>query len=164
MKTKGYIIRQNFDGDSDNYVRYDILKPNGQVVVKEVYEYRLKHELDKLPDLNIKTIIKEDYVSFETAKLLKEKGFNWNCESKRFYPEPDYDQESPNGVYAPTIQMAMKWLREVHNLHIVVFYYDNSAFPYIWYIFAHNGDKPHKANSYEEACEDAIKYCLENLI
>lgn len=53
MKTKGYIIKKNFDGDSDNYVRYDILKPNGQVVVREVYEYRLKYELDKLPYLNI---------------------------------------------------------------------------------------------------------------
>lgn len=53
MKTKGYIIRPNFDGDSDNYVRYDIIKPNGEVVVREVYEYRLKDELNRLPDLNI---------------------------------------------------------------------------------------------------------------
>ena len=53
METKGYIIRQNFDGDSDNYVRYDILKPNGEVVAREVYQYRLKYELNKLPDLNI---------------------------------------------------------------------------------------------------------------
>ena len=52
-KRKGYIITQNFDGDSDNYVRYDILKPNGDVVVREVYEYRLEYELSKLPNLNI---------------------------------------------------------------------------------------------------------------
>lgn len=52
-KRKGYIIRQNFDGDSDNYVRYDILKPNGDVVVREVYQYRLEYELSKLPNLNI---------------------------------------------------------------------------------------------------------------
>ena len=53
METKGYIIRQNFDYDSDNYVRYDILKPNGEVVARDVYQYMLKYKLNKLPDLNI---------------------------------------------------------------------------------------------------------------
>ena len=127
-------------------------------------------------------MLTEDYVSFETAKLLKEKGFDKNTEHeiwyviKQFspgcqwncctYKVGDTTREYDNKccIPKPTLQMAMKWLREVHNLHIVVFYYDNSAFPYIWYIFAHNGDKPHKANSYEEACEAAIKYCLENLV
>jgi hypothetical protein len=119
-------------------------------------------------------MITEDYVSFETAKLLKEKGFNWDCKTKKFYPEPDYDQESPNGVSAPTLQMAMKWLREVHNIAVSV------------YVF--NRDLPIKENeirytcdiattkisskeghlrltgTYEEACEAAIEYCLVNLI
>ena len=130
----------------------------------------------------------EDYVSFECAKLLKKKEFNSKCIAYylefngniKFYECNDLVQGLPyisndnwgiilrnpleSGYTAPTLQMAMKWLREVHNLHIIVFYYDNSAFPYIWYIFAHNRNKPHKANSYEEACEAAIKYCLENLI
>ena len=112
-------------------------------------------------------MITEDYVSFETAKLLKEKGFDWDCETKRFYPEPDYDQESPNGVYAPTLQMAMNWLREVHNFHI-------------WTEPNHDKEGLYNAhvkvgwwsnnwagigyNTHEKACEAAIKYCLENLI
>ena len=123
-------------------------------------------------------MITEDYVSFETAKLLKEKGFDVYGDGSYDSGIEIYKEYSPFGKLnscttskphreayaAPTLQMAMKWLREVHKLHIVVFHYDNSAFPYIWYIFAHNGDKPHKANSYEEACEAGIKYCLENLI
>lgn len=53
----------------------------------------------------------EDYVSYNVARMLQEKGFDWKCNTVEFYPEPCYDQESPDGVYAPTLQMAMKWLR-----------------------------------------------------
>lgn len=125
-------------------------------------------------------IIEENYVSFETAKLLKEKGFDWDCKSKRFYPEPDYDQESSNGVYAPTLQTAMKWLREVHNQIIVpgirvedpISGIINCYIVGIWYIPKNNGGAfcytsptPYNGySSFEEACEAAIKYCLENLI
>lgn len=116
-------------------------------------------------------MITEDYVSLETAKLLKENGFDWNCESKRFYPEPDYDQESPDGVYAPTLQMAMKWLREVHSLHIaVIVTYQHIPRKYEAHIMKlENVDdfilhQNVDFASYEQACEAAIKYCLENLI
>ena len=71
-------------------------------------------------------MIIEDYVSFETAKLLNEKGFDE-------YTSMVYNQNGsfmPNGAIedtyqtfysAPTLQMAMKWLREVHGLHIYTF-------------------------------------------
>ena len=82
-------------------------------------------------------MITEDYVSFETAKLLKEKGFDW-LESP-FYSEQDRDKWKQNACYSiqnpyynenipfdkPTLyvtaphvshQMAMKWLREVHKV------------------------------------------------
>ena len=122
-------------------------------------------------------MITEDYVSFETAKLLKEKGFDWKCKTVRFYPEPDYDQESPDGVSAPTLQAAMKWLRKNHNLYVTsvpngigedVFYmgiyrkYDCG-----WTHISDGLEEEYKEaefSSPEEACEAAIKYCLENLI
>jgi hypothetical protein len=113
-------------------------------------------------------MITEDYVSFEIAKLLKEKGFDWNCESKKFYPEPYYDQESPDGVYSPTLQMACKWLREVHGLFIEMHIQNDGS--YIGYIYNTNGfgligwDKRRVSSSYEQACEAAIKYCLKNVI
>lgn len=69
-------------------------------------------------------MITEDYVSFETAKLLKEKGFN---EDSWFHYDNDgdivtrgYRLNRPDDIPAWTHQMAMKWLREVHNIDIVI--------------------------------------------
>ena len=106
-------------------------------------------------------MITEDYVSYEVAKLLKEKGFDEMVIS--FYP--------PGDIQRPTHQMAMRWLRDVHKLSIEPFY----MFPAIWEIdikyidkktdlseFEDIRDKSY--NSYEEATEAGIKYCLENLI
>ena len=135
-------------------------------------------------------MITEDYVSFETAKLLKEKGFdaecdylyikgklvraqggacNWNKGETLF---ADYKNECS----APTFQTAMKWLRKVHHYFIQIML-DTWAFG------GHSGyyvviqktdsefeimlaDKVDKVfyNEPEQACEAAIKYCLENLI
>ncbi len=139
-------------------------------------------------------MITEDYVSFETAKLLKEKGFNAECDC--LYADGnilharggrcDWNKgeslfsDYKNECSAPTLQMAMKWLREVHNQIIVpgIRVDDrtsstiNCYFVGIWYIPKNNGGalcfiSPTPENgysSYEEACEAAIKYCLENLI
>ena len=125
-------------------------------------------------------MITEDYVSFETAKLLKEKGFNEKC----FYCFDDVIGESrlsrlmicnnselvEHYYSAPTLQMAMKWLREVHNLHIQP---EITAWPrkgYFVKIYSYRGRHidfgpfAKFSDSYEEACEAGIKYCLENLI
>lgn len=124
----------------------------------------------------------EDYVSFETAKLLKEKGFDvyvssfYNNEGGFNRKEADWNWN--NGPYysAPTLQMAMKWLRKIHHYYIQVML-DS------WACGGHSGyyvviqktdsdfemmlaDKIDKVfyDEPEEACESAIKYCLENLI
>ena len=80
-------------------------------------------------------MITEDYVSFETAKLLKEKGFDSACKvwyseyTSQFggekYTSIEFDNHNKFNenykfiCYAPTLQMVMKWLREVHNQIIV---------------------------------------------
>lgn len=124
-------------------------------------------------------MIKEDYVSFETAKLLKERGFNEECEYFYDYYDNEYficsngvsaynDDEHPTYYSMPTLQMAIKWLREVHNLFIEMHIQNGGN--YIGYIYNTNGfgligwDKRRVSSSYEKACEAAIKYCLENLI
>ena len=83
-------------------------------------------------------------------------------------------------IDAPTLQMAMKWLREVHYLHITV-HPGVSEYGFVWtyaIVFAKEASKGEthfykisqittpivKSKSYEQACEAAIKYCLENLI
>ena len=121
------------------------------------------------------TTITEDYVSFETAKLLKEKGFGQNCAT--YYLDGQvwrhyHGEVIPKGkqIYAaPTQAMAMKWLREVHNIVIVV---TSSMFwgKYNVSIYKKGNDYPYGFDggdlvpSYEQACESSIKYCLENLI
>ena len=107
-------------------------------------------------------MITEDYVSDETFKLLKEKGFDNSC--CRFVIESD--ETYYRG--APTLQMAMKWLREVHNIDIFPWKIGKGI--YSCAIFNSNtgqdlsSDKDFPSEKYEEAAEAAVKYCLENLI
>lgn len=131
-------------------------------------------------------MLTEDYISYETAKLLKEKGFNWECIGYYVDYEPDDVKYSflgeTNSTWesrccsAPTIQMAMKWLRKVHNLVIEPYrtacgyLYTISSIPYGSTKYdnseAYNGDDEDSGqwSTWEKACEDGIKYCLENLI
>jgi len=124
--------------------------------------------------------ITEDYVSFEIAKLLKEKGFMEGAIIKFF--ASGYDSKGNildirdtelKDYPRPTLQMAMKWLREVHNKHICSFPVvtdDDGIMGYWWEDCIitdrrYNSVKTGKLyNSPEEAYEAAIKYCLTNLI
>ena len=144
-------------------------------------------------------MITEDYVSFETAKLLKEKGFDAECHSHYYpchYPDGSIQYHKYEGtdsikngsfykIYslknlpkchylAPTLQMAMKWLREVRNLSVEVHFLlneenDASSWNYdiidtITYCNKAKYDMRETFKTFEQACESAIKYCLENLI
>ena len=133
-------------------------------------------------------MIIEDYISFETAKLLRKKGFNGLCTA--YYDcfttdnfhcgnEPtdfnSIDTKIRNIVAAPTLQMVMKWLRETHNINPVPYalslgwtfeVFDLSNRDITGCKKLYSMDIPSKSevyNTYEQACEAAIKYCLENL-
>lgn len=133
--------------------------------------------------------ITEDYVSYKIAKLLKEKGFNENTPVNYFVGDDKprgcavgemiYHkrlEEDTHLIACPTLQMAMKWLREVHHLHISVemgFDVDNSQYfffvPSICKFSNKDGEYltpfgEREFNIYEEAAGAAIKYCLEKLI
>lgn len=160
-------------------------------------------------------MITEDYVSFETAKLLKEKGFkHWcyksygdavyhkgvpisfdeECDLKSEGLEDEIEYVEGGYLYdfgcdnrkeeakvwaAPTLWVAMKWLREVYNIIIDVsplsfntkgsesFICNNWVFtlwengnPIVSQFYGNQTAYP----NYEEACEAAIKCGLENLI
>lgn len=130
-------------------------------------------------------MITEDYVSFATAQLLKEKGFDGKDTEDcfAFYKEngeigflqtfgdiADYNPE--NSVLCPTLQMAMKWLREAHKWSVQVFpVFDTLKWCYDIYklkIQKYQSRPDLLSNvdydTYEEACEAALKYCLKNLI
>ena len=157
-------------------------------------------------------MIEEDYVSFEAAKLLKEKGFNHWCyksygtavyhkgipisfdeecdlksaglENEIEYVEGGYlydfgcdNRKKDAKVWAaPTLWVAMKWLRKVHKIGVFPSTYafavgENGSVKHVYgtaiinletYELMTNDLMP--MPTYEEATEVAIKYCLENLI
>ncbi len=127
-------------------------------------------------------IIEEDYVSFETAKLLKEKGFDWPClmcytSDKKLGNYGHYNSYKNSDVFsmtAPTLQMAMKWLRVVYNLEIYPYHNspDNRHNSEWWFeiikypnsVAEYESGIGEEVDSYEKACEVAIRYCIENLI
>ena len=115
--------------------------------------------------------ITEDYVSRETYKLLKEKGYNGEFKTC-------YDME---GYTCSAIHLydAMKWIREQGfyiNIDIDVDYdedergtkwYHKPAWD--WVVFRIDERKQMSDDgalyaTYEQAAEVAIKWCLENLI
>ena len=122
-------------------------------------------------------MIQEDYVSFETAKLLNEKGFDEGCiyVYRHDGSEDIWDADKEDiECQKPTLQMAMKWLRKVHNYDISICL-DSYVEPYdnqYYIVIRRRKDKYENISpceqvyfdTYEEACEAAIKYCLENLI
>ena len=128
-------------------------------------------------------MITEDYVSFETAKLLKEKGFDWEClgtystgdKELSISSECPYSNDLNDDMFiaAPTLQMEMKYLRDVHNLVIQIEFIDYLEHGEVWlYCITERKtikqltgrDEDFTEHSYEQACEEAIKYCLEDLI
>ena len=127
-------------------------------------------------------MITEDYVSFETAKLLKEKGFDvWGDDSgieiyKEYSPSGllkscATSKPHPKGYPAPTLQMVMKWLREKEWFICIIplaFHWGEKAVKFGYDIWADDDLEVDEVNTpefntYEEACESAINYCLKNL-
>ena len=130
------------------------------------------------------TEITEDYVSFETAKLLKEKGFS--AELLCVYIDTEKSDKKPclldtlcnyndghikDVISAPTLQMAVKWLRKEKGIAVIPIIssvLDNEKF--LWdvkVVVAKTNETYSQGWIYEEperACEAALKYSLENLI
>ena len=144
-------------------------------------------------------MIKEAYVSYEVARLLKEKGFpqEYDIYHSMVYNEEDYENEYevqrmvlethlikagtlssyPVGVpepkcFCPTHQTAMAWLRQTYKINIVIMPAvadkdGDGGCLYKYIIFKH-AEVVYKSEclyeKYDVACDDALKYVLENLI
>ena len=116
-------------------------------------------------------MITEELVTFPTAKLLKEAGFNEPC--KDVYIDAT-GWDGKGGIFdeiqypVPTQSLAARWLREKHSLHIAVmpsnkaWYWElrktNGSF--ITGSAYHNGTYP----TYEEALEAGLREALEFII
>jgi hypothetical protein len=75
--------------------------------------------------------MKDELITFETAKLAKEKGFDWSVVRYWFPPDINdkcyWEWNSPKdynklkeAVSIPTQSLLQKWLREVHKIHITI--------------------------------------------
>ena len=120
---------------------------------------------------------KEDYVSYEVAKLLKSKGFNKPCDSYFEDTEEGYicwacvhepKKETTEKEYLqPTLYEAQKWMREQHQIAICSYPY-SFHWDYTIFDLSKIMDNCHKIlgsrvcwESYEEALNEGIKESLK---
>ncbi len=121
-------------------------------------------------------MITEQYVSFETAKMLKEAGFDvptrglWRTnrtgetkfvEYDRKQTTDDLSLNSSDGFQyeylAPTQSLAARWLREVHNIDVVIIPSEDGGYAYDILV-----RKRHIASSIplKESYENVLEYGL----
>ena len=128
--------------------------------------------------------MKEEIISFETAKLAKEKGFNIdtfkyyrisiNPEKKVAEPLSEDQTYFPNvkeSIAAPTQSLLQKWLREEHGMLIYVKHFKQNW--YEWVIQTNEivecdgriwGDdiiSEQNESTYEQALEAGLEYALK---
>lgn len=121
----------------------------------------------------------DEYVSFETARLLKEKGFNEPTERyfttecgdivlRHWKVGPWRNENNDDEEYvAPTQALAMRWLREQHSIFIqsepeclpdtVMF------MPKVYEDWVIEHVLPTE-ETYEEAVEKGLRYALKELL
>lgn len=133
----------------------------------------------------------EQYVSFLTAKLLKQAGYDW--ETEHYYSTYGSVEEPNNGRYdldynsfgdefysAPTQAVAMRWLREVkgycveataiHGTKYMGKFYiqkDSREFSVCdGYQIINDLKEPKKKlfDTYESAIEETIQICIEMIL
>lgn len=81
---------------------------------------------------------KEDYISLEVAKLLKEKGYHESC-NLYYYEEErigdgelcvDWNNKFKFSFSCPTLYEAQKWIRESKKLNIMVDFDESQLWGY----------------------------------
>ena len=122
-------------------------------------------------------MIKESYVSFETARMLKEAGFDCNC--RKWYEQKDdkvlewgADADcnwniDKNDYSRPTQALAARWLREVHGIHVFsVYQYLPEKWSYVIQDMAYvNSEKGMKLNTdVFDSCEESLEAGLHEVI
>lgn len=125
-------------------------------------------------------MIEESYVSFDTAKMLKEAGFEANLKTKYVEEEKDewafWDSGAKRSDYnyfddtiaCPTQALAARWLREKFGIHIFAnYFFEDGTWFYVTVdlkevdeVRAIHPDIRSYQTS-EEALEAGLKHCLE---
>ena len=131
-------------------------------------------------------MIEESYVCFQTAKLLKDKGFPQDIEGRLRYASRNFSTGTPwnscdykegsltaegsqdNTIACPRLSLVHKWLAETHNLLILIDV-DDTLPGHQWAIYfndSHEITPPAEwvEGAFDETLEAAITYCLTNLL
>lgn len=124
--------------------------------------------------------MEEQLIAFETAKLAKEKGFDW--ESYKVFMKEDNEyksircplpenwnslKNSKEAISRPTQSLLQKWLREVHNIQMFMKPYWDSSLnkgEFACDVIRIKDGKVIKSlrlNSYEEALEKGLQEALK---
>lgn len=118
--------------------------------------------------------MKEDLVTFETATLAKEKGFvhmKANCYGDNMaYQLPEGElinalqgNSVAGYILAPTLSLLQKWLREVHNISIIIPF--ACGYTITFNLLDKDGlcEYPNQASydTYEEALEAGLQEALK---
>lgn len=122
--------------------------------------------------------MKDLFVTYKVAKLLKKKGFNESCLGYYFgdklkYPSELATTESQDkcqyittGILAPTLEQAINWLMDNHNIFILphITFDDKNGHWYYYSIkYRKNSDFTEGSFNRNQALETAILEAL-NLI
>lgn len=127
----------------------------------------------------------EDFVSYDIAVKLKEKGFPQYISDDEYITENEYDDDKYlvgerwgipfipdycNVVAAPTISQVLKWLREEKKLNVNMRLYIEDKWYYTIqnnkgdFIYSHLVGSDFLHESYEESALAGIEYALDNLL
>ena len=129
-------------------------------------------------------MIEESYVSFNTAKMLKETGFDIPCrglyvtDRTGYYEFREYDNKQTKDdlcwntedgfqyeYLAPTQALAARWLREVHNIDITVDVYNRDYYCCNVYQNKHLMLIKNIVNeNYDEVLKDGLREALRIII
>ena len=110
--------------------------------------------------------MEDTLITFETAKLAKEKGFEFKIVWEYILGFKDNHERDK---YLPTQSLLQKWLREKYNQHIYLFPLDNGKWGFennsisinLDHIFINYMYEGKKYNSYEEALEAGLQEVLK---
>lgn len=123
--------------------------------------------------------MEEQLVSFEIAKLAKEKGFRYWCQKRYSYREEKYGElenspfksvlvkPDPKQIFAPTQSILQKFIRENRGVHIEI---NRNASGWFWSMSKENGGTDlgcMESSEIKTDCESSgtwssFEKCLEN--
>jgi len=132
--------------------------------------------------------MEEQLITFETAKLAKEKRFDWKCNkvytnhrgqnlrSTRYWEGIDGYVFNDSFYFgydictAPTQSLLQKWLREIHKLNVIVnLTHGSKSVHYYPFIYDCNVHRPkevdlYDVNNYVKTYEEALEKGLQEAL